>query len=171
MTRSSPRSELIHAAGSAIVTALGRPLEHDELEPTTWELIEHAERLTDADLAATHAAMQAASAQIAAFFDVYDLWLTPTVAQPPPPLGELNRSVGSAAGWWSYDLAFNPWCPLANIAGLPAASLPLGASEDGLPIGVMLTAGLGQEAVLLRVCAQLEKAIPWAGEAPNLIPT
>lgn len=157
-------------ARDAIVTALGRPLERDELEPTTWELIEHAERLTDTKLAATHAAIEAAATRIAAFFDAYDLWLTPTLATPPPPLGELNRSVGSASGWWTYDLAFNPWCPVANVAGSPAASLPLDISQDGLPIGVMLTAGFGQEALLLRVCAQLEKAIPWSAREPNLSP-
>ncbi len=145
---------------------LGRALRRDELEETTWELVEYAERLTDADLAQAGEQIAAASDQIAHFFEDYDLWLTPTLAQAPPPLGVLNRSVGSAAGWWNYDLEFNPWCPIANVSGGAAASLPLFTNGDGLPIGSMLTAGLGQESLLLRVCAQLEDADPWGERRP-----
>jgi Asp-tRNA(Asn)/Glu-tRNA(Gln) amidotransferase A subunit family amidase len=83
-------------------------------------------------------------------------------------LGELNRSLGTAAGWWEYDLAFNPWNPVANIAGCTSASLPLHWSPDGLPIGSLLTAGYGQEAALIRVCAQLEEAQPWGDCAPTI---
>lgn len=146
--------------------ALGRPLRRDELEETTWELVEHAERLTDDDLTQAGEQIAAASDQIATFFERYDLWLTPTLAQAPPPLGMLNRSVGSATGWWSYDLEFNPWCPIANVSGGAAASLPLFVNADGLPIGSMLTAGYGQESLLLGVCAQLEAASPWGERRP-----
>ena len=112
--------------------------------------------------------LEAAAWQIAAFFENYDLWLTPTLAQPPLPLGELNRSVGSAAGWWNYDLVFNPWNPIANICGSPAASLPLYWNQSGLPVGTMLTAPFAAEARLLSVSAQLEQADPWTGRIPNI---
>lgn len=156
-----------NAAGArSLSSALGRPLEREELEETTWELVEHAAGLTDADLAEARDVITAASAQIAAFFERYDLWLTPTLAQLPLPIGVLNRSVGSAAGWWQYDVAFNPWCPVANVSGGPAASLPLHTSRDGLPVGTMLTAGFGQEGLLIRVSAQLEQACPWSVRSP-----
>jgi len=148
--------------------ALGRALEPDELEPTTWELIEHAGRLKAADLTRALEHLEEAAWQIAAFFERYDLWLTPTLAQPPLPLGELNRSVGSAAGWWQYDLEFNPWNPIANICGSPAASLPLYWNRRGLPIGTMLTAPFADEARLIRVSAQLERADPWADRIPSI---
>ncbi len=150
----------------AFEESLGRPLRRDELEETTWELVEHAEHLSNADLARAGEQLAAASDQIAKFFERYDLWLTPTLAQAPPLLGVLNRSVGSAAGWWNYDLEFNPWCPVANISGSPSASLPLDVNGDGLPIGSMLTAAYGQESLLLLVCAQLEAASPWADRRP-----
>lgn len=152
----------------AFEEALGRPLRRDELEETTWELVEHASALSTDDLVRAGEQIAAASDEIAKFFERYDLWLTPTLAQAPPPLGVLNRSVGSAAGWWSYDLEFNPWCPIANVSGSPSASLPLHVSPDGLPIGSMLTAAYGQESLLLRACAQLEAASPWADRRPKL---
>jgi amidase len=152
----------------ALAAALGRALAPEELEPTTWELVEHGGRLTAADLARALDHLEAAAWQIAAFFEKYDLWLTPTLAQPPLPLGELNRSVGSAAGWWNDDLAFNPWNPIANICGSPAASLPLYWNPAGVPIGTMLTAPFADEARLIGVSAQLEQADPWAARIPEI---
>jgi amidase len=152
----------------ALAEHFGRALRRDELEPTTWELVEHGHGLSATDLAHALDRLEAAAWQITAFFEEYDLWLTPTLAQPPLPLGELNRSVGSAAGWWNYDMQFNPWNPIANIAGLPAASLPLHWSQSGLPIGTMLTAPFADEATLISVCAQLEQAEPWTGRVPPL---
>ena len=64
------------------------------------------------------------------------------------------------------DLDFNPFNPIANLTGQPAASLPLHLSSDGLPIGTMLTARFGREDVLIQVSAQLEQALPWASRLP-----
>jgi Asp-tRNA(Asn)/Glu-tRNA(Gln) amidotransferase A subunit family amidase len=153
----------------ALADALGRPLEPEELELTTWELIDHGRRLTAVDLACALDHLEAAAWQIASFFERYDLWLTPTLAQPPPPLGDLNRSVGSAAGWWEYDMQFNPWNPIANICGSPAASLPLFWNDAGLPIGTMLIAPFAGEPALISVSAQLEQAEPWADRAPEVV--
>lgn len=164
----------VWATGNAVwhdwlAAALGRPVAPEELEPTTWELIDHGRRLTAADLARALDHLEGAAWQIASFFERYDLWLTPTLAQPPPPLGELNRSVGSAAGWWESDMQFNPWNPIANICGSPAASLPLFWNDAGLPIGTMLTAPFGGEPALISVSAQLEQADPWADRAPDVV--
>jgi amidase len=153
-------------SAEAIGSELGRPLARGELEITTWELIEHATDLNITDLMNARARMQAAAWEIGAFFRTFDLWLTPTVAQPPPLLGELNRSEGSAEGWWAYDLAFNPWNPIANITGFPAASLPLYWTPSGLPIGTLLTAPFAGEDRLLQVCSQLEATSPWQGRIP-----
>jgi len=155
----------------ALAAALGRPLEPDELEPITWELIDHGRRLTAVELSGALDHLEGAAWQIAAFFERYDLWLTPTLAQPPAALGELNRSVGSAAGWWEQDMEFNPWTPIANICGSPAASLPLFCNDAGLPIGTMLTAPFADESTLISVSAQLERADPWAARAPRCLET
>jgi amidase len=56
----------------------------------------------------------------------------------------------------------------ANLTGTPAVSLPLSQGDDGLPIGAHFVAGLAQEAVLLRLAAQLESALPWHDRRPTV---
>ena len=145
---------------------LGRPLERDELEITTWELVEHGRSLTAQDLLEAVAAFGTATRSIGAFFEDHDVWLTPTLARPPEPLGVLNQSSGSALGWQRMDSGFNPFNPWANISGCPSMSLPLHWSPDGLPIGVLATARYGEEATLFRLAGQLEQARPWADRWP-----
>jgi Asp-tRNA(Asn)/Glu-tRNA(Gln) amidotransferase A subunit family amidase len=156
-----------NAAGAAAAEArLGRTLRPDELEITTWELVEVGKRMSALDLLHAYDALAGASRAIAPFFERYDAWLTPTLAQPPLPLGVLNASYGGGLAWWRFDLTFNPWNPVANVTGQPAISLPLDWSPDGLPIGVLFTGRFGGEATLLRLAAQLEVARPWASRRP-----
>jgi amidase len=120
------------------------------------------------DLVAAVDAFGAATRQFARFFDDRDVWLTPTLARRPECLGILNQSVGGALAWQRFDDTFNPWNPIANIAGVPAMSVPLHWTPDGLPIGVLVTARYGDEATLFRLAAQLEAARPWAGRRPPI---
>ena len=145
---------------------LGRSLEPDELEITTWELVEHGRSLSAQDLLGAVADFGVTTRSIGAFFEDHDIWLTPTLARPPEPLGVLNQSSGSALGWQRMDSGFNPFNPWANISGCPSMSLPLHWSSDGLPIGVLATARYGDEATLFRLAAQLEAARPWADRWP-----
>ncbi len=147
---------------------LGRPLEPDELEITTWELVEHGRSLTARDLFEAVAAFGATTRSIGAFFEDHDVWLTPTLARPPEHLGVLNQSSGSALGWQRMDSSFNPFNPWANISGCPSMSLPLHWTPEGLPIGVLATARYGDEATLFRLAGQLEAAQPWADRWPAI---
>jgi amidase len=147
---------------------LGREPERDELEITTWELVEYARRYDGADLLDALAKLAAASRQVAPFFERYGAWVTPTLAQPPLGLGVLNQSFGGALEWWRFDGRFNPWNPIANMTGQPAMSVPLHWTGDGLPIGSLIFGRFGDEATLFRLAGQLEAARPWRNRRPPI---
>jgi amidase len=122
------------------------------------------------------------------FHQTYDLYLTPTTAQPPARIGELRPAVWEdgvlrmlgrlAFGGWLLrrsgviepiafqNMARTPFTQLANFTGQPAMSVPLHWTRAGLPCGVHFTARIGDEATLFRLAGQLEQARPWAGRIP-----
>ena len=104
---------------------------------------------------------------MAPFFAEYDAWLTPTLSQPPLPLGVLNVSYGGADEWWTLDLSFNPWNLVANLTGNPEMSVPLASSGSGMPIGLPFIGRYGDEAALFRLAGQIERANEWAGRTPQ----
>ena len=96
----------------------------------------------------------------------HDLLLTPTIAEPPPPLGTFDSPPDNPLHGLFRAAELVPFTPPFNVTGQPAISLPLHWNDDGLPIGVQLVAPFGREDLLLRVAAQLEAAQPWADRRP-----
>ena len=95
----------------------------------------------------------------AQFFRTYDAVLTPTVADDTPRIGYLaptdyQRVIDRLVSWVAFT-------PLQNVTGEPAISLPLAQSAAGMPVGMMLSADVGQEALLLELAYELEEARPW----------
>lgn len=94
-------------------------------------------------------------------FGSYDAVLTPTLADETPLIGHLDPSadfeqiVDRLTDWVAFT-------PLHNVTGEPAISLPLAQSAAGLPVGMMLSAGIGREDLLLELAYELEGARPWA---------
>ena len=95
------------------------------------------------------------------FFERFDLLLTPTLAEPPMPLGQLDMQTDDWDSYFQHLLDAIPFTPLFNVTGGPAASVPLGWSGDGLPIGVQFGAAVGSETTVLRLARELEQAKPW----------
>jgi amidase len=147
---------------------LGRPPRDDELEITTRELAAFGRSRSALEVLEAVHAFGRATRQFARFFETRDVWLTPTLARRPEPLGVLNQSVGGALEWQRFDDSFNPWNPIANISGQPAMSVPLHWTADGIPIGVLFTGRYAAEATLFRLAAQLEAARPWADRRPPI---
>ncbi len=94
----------------------------------------------------------------------YDLVLTPTLAAPPLPVGAIRDDADPAADFEAQK-QFTPWTSLWNLTGSPAVSLPTHRTPEGLPVGTMLAARPGEEAVLLAVAAQLEASYADDGDA------
>ncbi|WP_043263669.1 amidase [Streptomyces sp. CT34] len=97
----------------------------------------------------------------------YDVILSPTVATPPPLVGALRDDADPQAEFAVIG-RFTPFSALFNVTGQPAVSVPLHWTAQGLPIGVMLAARYGDEATLISLSAQLERARPWAARTPSV---
>lgn len=171
--------------------ALGRKPRRGELEPLTWALGLASRSLSAAEFADSLNVLEESGSIVARFFEDWDILVTPTVAAPPPKLGALPpsrierlqlRLVGAIGSGRLIKLAglidrmgenafdFTPWTPVFNVSGQPAMSVPLHWNADGLPIGVHFVARVGDEATLLRLAGQLERARPWFGRLPALGP-
>jgi amidase len=98
--------------------------------------------------------------------DGWDLLVTPTIAEPPPRIGEFVSTDENPMGALVRAGQLVAFTSAFNITGQPAISLPLHWSDGGLPVGVQLVAAHGREDLLIRVAAQLEEAMPWAGRVP-----
>lgn len=88
-------------------------------------------------------------------FKNYDLYLSPVLSQTPRPLGEL-RPQQDFDSLFERLMRYASFTPMANIAGTPAIALPAGLSVEGLPIGVQLCAGYGNEQTLLEIAYEIE---------------
>jgi amidase len=107
--------------------------------------------------------------RIVAFWNDYDVLVTPTLAQPPIPIGALRPAQGEPpVKMLENSAGFVPFTPVFNVTGQPAISLPLSQSPDGLPIGVQFVGPPAGEELLLSLAAQLEAARPWADRRPAL---
>jgi amidase len=140
------------------VRKLGREPEPDELEAHTRAWAEEGSRISAADYLLAVEDIQRFGRTVARFFTEVDLWLTPTLGEPPLPLAEAASSASF--------VAFPAW--VANATGNPAMSMPLFWNGEDLPIGVHFLGRFGDEATLLRLASQLEAVRPWSGRAPAL---
>jgi aspartyl-tRNA(Asn)/glutamyl-tRNA(Gln) amidotransferase subunit A len=103
--------------------------------------------------------------EVRAFLERFDVLLTPTVAVPPFPLGESPpRDIAgepvSVLGWMPYTFLF-------NLTGQPAASVPAGWTEDGLPVGLQIVGRRHADRTVLAASAAFEAACPWADRRPS----
>jgi len=146
---------------------LGRPIGEADVEPLTWALAEAGRSASASDFLDARQKLQDVSRRVAQWYEEgFDLLLTPTLAEPPPLLGEFDSPPDNPLHGLLRAAELVPFTPPFNVSGQPAISLPLHWNEHGLPIGVQLVAPYGREDVLLRLAAQLEEAAPWGDRRP-----
>ncbi len=93
----------------------------------------------------------------------FDVLLTPTSAILPPQAGAVLEAQHATPDQPVFDVVASvSFTAFGNVTGLPAASLPLHWTDEGVPVGVQLVAGPWQEGTLIALAAQLERALPWA---------
>jgi amidase len=166
---------------------LGRRARYGEFERTTRAFANLARSFNAVDLTLANRTIEREMRKLGRFMRDYDVMLTPTLATPPAPLGVFEAHGADAIlTWITSHFALGPvvkWghtleqlvttnftfvvsTMVANMSGEPSISLPLHWSAAGLPVGMMFTAPIYQEATLLRLAAQLEQARPWAARRP-----
>jgi amidase len=152
--------------GIALMT--GRNQTPDKYEELTWSLAEQGRTINGPCYLLAVSALQRIARQIAGFFLDYDVWLTPTLAEPPLELGSFDTRKDNPLFGLQRATAWVPFTPICNATGQPAMSVPLYWNADGLPIGSHFVSRFGEETTLFRLAAQLEDARPWVGCRPAL---
>jgi amidase len=131
------------------------------LEPATRLAVERGRRHSTADRANLLESLELWSRRVLAWWEQFDLLVTPVTARPVPELGILASSDDDPGCALRRGAELAPFTSAYNATGQPAISLPIGSTAAGLPVGVQLVANVGRDDVLLAVAAQLERARPW----------
>ena len=103
--------------------------------------------------------------QMAHAFAGTDIILSATLAEPPALVGRFSHATEDYVAFRMGEngvFPYSPFCAVFNASGQPAASIPLGQSDTGLPIGIHLAAPYGEDETLIALCAELERAAPWS---------
>jgi amidase len=169
---SVPDAELFAASFTAVwnTGSGGLPVDPARIEPLNQALRAQAKALDSlAYVEAVYMTQLLARSIVAPIGTEVDVLLTPTMACLPPRVGSVWDGADvdpSVALLNCYPMA--AFTAVWNVTGLPAISLPLAQSADGLPIGIQFVAGPWNDALLLRLAMQLEAAAPWAGRRPTV---
>jgi len=175
--------ELVNNAFTALVSAsttatiddwarrVGRTPTPDLFEPATWALYQMGRGQTASAYILAVQDLHRLTRDVARFFVDHDVLLTPTLGEPPLPLGALDSPPDNPLQALPRLMAFIPFTPISNVTGQPAMSMPLYWNDENLPIGAHFVAPFGDEATLFRLAAQLEQARPWADRRPPVSAT
>jgi amidase len=173
-----------------LATVLGRDIKQADVETLTWTIGLLGRSTSAFEFVNAIKVWDKAARIMGKFHETYDIYLTPTLAEPPIRIGELKpKPVEKAAlkivntlGFGKLlkrsgiidkiaiaNLSKTPFTQLANLAGQPAMSVPLHWTSDGLPCGMHFMAKMGAEATLFRLAKQLEDERPWFGKRPGAV--
>ena len=175
---------------ASLEEVLGRKARMNDVEPATWMLGLLGKVTSSAEWVLSIREWDTAAFEMEAFFEDYDLYMTPTTADPPSRIGEqdmapkeatliklvssLNlikavKKSGFVDNLIKRSLKRTPFTQLANLTGQPAMSVPLHMTMEGLPVGVQFIAAKGREDILYRLAGQLEQTENWIKVEQNPI--
>jgi len=147
-----------------------RPPE-DRVEPMNVRLWAAGIDATYSERTRMQLAFNTASRGFGAFFEDWDIILTPTMAKPTPLIGTREYLTvsdnPSVHDWFANLWAIFAYTPLSNLCGIPGLSVPFGRLPDGLPMGIQLQTRQAGDGLLLQLAAQMERALDgqWNGGA------
>ncbi|MEO7854749.1 MAG: amidase [Rubrivivax sp.] len=133
------------------------------IEPINIRIWEMGLRTTFTERAQMQAVFNTTARAFGAFFESWDIILTPITALPTPKLGVMEylslSDNPSVLDWFENLWRSFAYTPLTNLCGIPGISLPLGTQESGLPLGIQAQARLANDGLLLQLAAQIERAV------------
>lgn len=178
----------VAAMGELVKKELGREA-FNKLEPTTLSMAMIGRSLTGCDLVQARMGWHDVQLAMGRFLTNYDVFLTPALISPPvphgtvmpsqveemsmnvtsrAPVGRILMKIGFVKLFSKKTLSKMGFTLVGNITGLPGMSVPLHQTRDGLPLGMLFTGRMCDEATLFRLAGQLERAKPWAHLKPQL---
>lgn len=138
----------------------------DRLDPALTNFLPFVDDMSVQDAARSEFAIYHLWDHLTSLFEQYDLFLTPTLATPAHPSGQFGPE---KVNGMPVDSPLDPIFTFPfNLTGQPAASVPAGWTEDGLPVGLQIVGRRYDEATVLRAAARLEEARPWHDRWPEL---
>jgi amidase len=161
-------SLIFHTSMIGISRSTGQKIDKDIVEPVTWAMYERGGQYGVVDYFRALQAFKEMTRSFERFMDDYDVFLTPTLAEPPAPLGTFDATYDDPIKGYNRAISFTPFTPFVNATGVPAMSMPLYWNNEGLPIGSHFIGRYGDEATLIRLASQIEEARPWAQRHPPL---
>jgi amidase len=147
------------------IRANGRVPGPDDLEPVTRQAAEHGRQISAHDYIRAVQTFHRTGRQLGAFFERHDVLLSPTIARVSLALGHV-RMDGSSEQYQQGLAPMVAFTSVCNAAGVPAMSMPLAWSDDGLPIGLQFIGRFGAEEMLFSLAAELEHAQSWRDRKP-----
>jgi len=169
---SGARETALILRGVRFVAVYGERYQNDSefrrwVNPLVTGNIEYGLKLSVQEIAWAHRQRSDIWNKVKAFFDKYDLLLTPT-APIPPFLAEVKYPTEIAGKPMENYLDWAMLTYAITMVGNPAISVPCGWTENGLPVGIQIVGRYHGEAALLRAAAAYEQAAPWADKRPPM---
>ena len=141
------------------------PAQETQLDPSLVKFIRRGGAVSSREYVLAMERARAYWHEAQTFLARFDLLLTPTVAVAPfgvterPPREIAGREI-SVLGWMPFTFPF-------NLTGQPAASVPAGVTEDGLPVGLQIIGRRNADRTVLAASAAYEAACPWSERRPR----
>ncbi|MEK9903932.1 MAG: amidase family protein [Rhodospirillales bacterium] len=138
----------------------------DKMDPGLVACIESAANHSAADYVAMRVRKLAYVEAIHRFFEDYDLLLTPAVSVAAFPADRLMPE-----DWPDHPWDWVQWAEFSypfNMSHNPAASIPCGFTEKGLPVGLQIVGPRMRDLAVLQASAAFEAASPWADRVPEI---
>ena len=160
---------LLEAELKSIQNLLKITITEDMVESFTWDLFNYGKQFSGGDYLNAVSFCQQMTEEVTKFYKNYDLWLTPTLGEPPVPLGTFNHQKGKTImDIINPIIKFIPYEAICNVTGQPAISIPLYWNAKNIPIGAQFIGKFGDESTLFNIAGQLEEIRPWKSRIPEV---